>query len=120
MSQQSAERPQSEAVDPEQLSDDGAGLGMGEKNTFEPEEEPDAEVEADPDNHQARFDLAQALHANGDVKGAVDQLLDLFRRDREWNDGAAKAQLLTIFEALPPQDPVALSGRRKLASMILV
>ena len=50
MSQQSAERPQSEAVDPEQLSDDGAGLGMGEKNTFEPEEEPDAEVEADPED----------------------------------------------------------------------
>ena len=85
-----------------------------------PVDELTAEVEADPDNHQARFDLAQALHANGDVKGAVDQLLDLFRRDREWNDGAAKAQLLTIFEALPPQDPVALSGRRKLASMILV
>ena len=85
-----------------------------------PVDELTTEVEADPDNHQARFDLAQALHANGDVKGAVDQLLDLFRRDREWNDGAAKAQLLTIFEALPPQDPVALSGRRKLASMILV
>lgn len=50
MSQQSAERPQSEAVDLEQLSDDGAGLGMGEKNTFEPEEEPDAEVEADPED----------------------------------------------------------------------
>ncbi|MDQ2090443.1 thioredoxin [Marimonas arenosa] len=85
-----------------------------------PVDELAAQVEANPDNHQARFDLAQALHANGDVQGAVDQLLDLFRRDREWNDGAAKAQLLTIFEALPPQDPVALAGRRKLASMILV
>jgi putative thioredoxin len=79
-----------------------------------------AAVEANPDDHQARFDLAQALHANGDVQGAVDQLLELFRRDRDWNDGAAKAQLLTIFEALSPQDPIALAGRRKLGSMILV
>jgi len=85
-----------------------------------PVDELTAQVDSDPDNHHARFDLAQALHANGDVQGAVTQLLDLFRRDREWNDGAAKAQLLKIFEALPPQDPVALSGRRKLASMILV
>ncbi len=77
-----------------------------------------AAVEADPDNHQGRFDLAQALHANGDVDGAVAQLLELFRRDREWNDGAAKAQLFTIFDALKPNDPVVLNGRRKLSSMI--
>ncbi len=77
-----------------------------------------AAVEADPDNHQGRFDLAQALHANGDLDGAVAQLLELFRRDREWNDGAAKAQLFTIFDALKPNDPVVLNGRRKLSSMI--
>ncbi|SPF77670.1 thioredoxin family protein [Pseudoprimorskyibacter insulae] len=77
-----------------------------------------AQVEADPTNHQLRFDLAQALFANGDAEGAVAQLLDLFRRDREWNDGAAKAQLFTIFEALKPNDPVVLNGRRKLSSMI--
>lgn len=77
-----------------------------------------ARVDASPDDHQARFDLAQALHASGDVQGAVDELLELFRRDREWNDGAAKAQLFTIFEALKPQDPIALNGRRKLSSMI--
>ena len=62
-----------------------------------------AAVDAEPDNHQARFDLAQALHAAGDVEAAVDELLDLFRRDREWNDGAAKDQLFTIFDALKPQ-----------------
>jgi putative thioredoxin len=77
-----------------------------------------AAVEATPEDHQARFDLALALHANGDVEGAVDQLLELFRRDREWNEGAAKAQLFTIFEALKPNDPVMLNGRRKLSSMI--
>ncbi|MBF9059601.1 tetratricopeptide repeat protein [Rhodobacterales bacterium HKCCSP123] len=77
-----------------------------------------AAVEADPSNLQARFDYAQALHASGKVQEAVDELLEVFRRDREWNDGAAKAQLFTIFEALKPQDPIALNGRRKLSSMI--
>ncbi|WP_281826520.1 tetratricopeptide repeat protein [Jannaschia rubra] len=75
-------------------------------------------VEADPANHQARFDLAAALQATGDTEGAVEQLLELFRRDREWNDDAARAQLFTIFDALKPQDPIALKGRRRLSSMI--
>ncbi len=57
-------------------------------------------VEADPANHQARFDLALALHASGQIDEAVDQLLELFRRDREWNEGAARTQLFTIFDAL--------------------
>jgi len=83
-----------------------------------PVEDLRAEVAAAPDNLQARFDLAQALHADGQVEMAVDQLLDLFRRDRDWNDGAAKAQLFTIFEALKPTDPIVLKGRRKLSSMI--
>lgn len=77
-----------------------------------------AAVDANPDDHQARYDLAQALYAKGDGQAAVDHLLELFRRDREWNDGAAKAQLFTIFEALKPNDPVVLNGRRKLSSMI--
>ncbi len=83
-----------------------------------PEAELRAAVEADPQNHQARFDLAVALNAAGKVDEAVDQLLDLFRRDREWNDGAARTQLFTIFDALKPQDPIVLKGRRKLSSMI--
>ena len=77
-----------------------------------------AAVEANPDDLQARFDLAQALYANGDGEEAIDEFLDLFRRDREWNDGAAKAQLFTIFDALKPNDPLVLNGRRKLTSMI--
>ena len=83
-----------------------------------PEDELRGTVEAEPDNLQARFDLALALHAEGKIDEAVDALLELFRRDREWNDGAAKAQLFTIFEALKPQDPIVLKGRRKLSSMI--
>ena len=77
-----------------------------------------AAVDANPDDHQARFDLAQALHAAGQTEEAVDQLLTLFGKDREWNDGAAKTQLFTIFDALKPSDPIVLNGRRKLSSMI--
>ena len=75
-------------------------------------------VEADPADAQARFDYAQALHAGGQIEEAVDQLLELFRRDREWNEGAAKIQLFTIFDALKPNDPIVLKGRRKLSSMV--
>ena len=75
-------------------------------------------VQADPANAQARFDYALALNANGQTAEAVDALLELFRRDREWNDGAAKTQLFTIFDALKPNDPIVLNGRRKLSSMI--
>jgi len=77
-----------------------------------------AAVDANPDDMQARFDLAQALQAHGDTQAAVDQLLTLFGKDREWNDGAAKTQLFTIFDALKVNDPIALNGRRKLSSMI--
>ncbi|MBB3711161.1 putative thioredoxin [Limimaricola variabilis] len=77
-----------------------------------------ARVEAEPGDLQARYDLATALHAKGETAEAVDQLLEIFRRDREWNDGAAKTQLFTIFEALPAKDPIALAGRRRLSSMI--
>lgn len=83
-----------------------------------PEQDLRAAVAADPANHQARFDLAAALLAAGKTDEAVDELLELFRRDREWNDGAAKAQLMTVFEALKPTDPIVLKGRRRLSSMI--
>lgn len=77
-----------------------------------------AALARDPQDRQVMFDLAAAQHATGDVEGAVSTLLDLFRLDREWNDGAARAQLFTIFDALKPQDPVVLAGRRRLSSMI--
>ena len=83
-----------------------------------PEAELRHAVMIDPDDNQARFDLALALHAAGKVAEAVEELLELFRRDREWHDGAAKNQLLTVFEALKPMDPIVLKGRRKLSSMI--
>ena len=83
-----------------------------------PEAELRAAVDANPNDHQARFDLAAALLAANNPAEAVDQLLELFRRDREWNDGAARTQLFTIFDALKPQDPIVLTGRRRLSSMI--
>ncbi|MCZ8078333.1 MAG: thioredoxin [Rhodobacteraceae bacterium] len=83
-----------------------------------PEQELRAAIQADPQDRQARFDLALALHAAGKVDEAVDVLLDLFKLDREWNDAAARTQLMTIFEALKPTDPIALKGRRRLSSMI--
>ena len=77
-----------------------------------------AAVDTDPSNLQARYDLAQALVAAGKTAEAVDQLLDLFKRDREWNEGAAKTQLFKIFDSLKANDPIVLNGRRKLSSMI--
>ncbi len=83
---------------------------------------PVAELEAklalDENDHQTRLDLATALHATGRSQEAVDHLLDLFRRDREWNEGAAKTQLFKVFDALPAKDPIVMTGRRKLSSMI--
>jgi putative thioredoxin len=77
-----------------------------------------SKVEESPEDHQARFDLAQALYASGAAEEAVGELLEIFRRDSEWNEGAAKKQLFTIFDALKPNDPIVLNGRRKLSSLI--
>ena len=83
-----------------------------------PEADLRAAHEKDPKNPQILFDLATALHANGKVDEGVNTLLDLFKLDREWNNSAARTQLFTIFDALKPQDPVVLAGRRRLSSMI--
>ncbi|MEO0344518.1 MAG: thioredoxin [Pseudomonadota bacterium] len=81
-----------------------------------------AEIETklaiDPNDHQARFDLAAALLAADQTEGAIEELLELFRRDREWNEDAARQQLFKIFDSLGAKDPLAQSGRRKLSSMI--
>lgn len=77
-----------------------------------------ARVEADPDDHQARIDLAVALNAAGARDEAADQLLESVRRDRKWNDEAARAQLLQFFEAWGPMDEATKSARRKLSSLL--
>lgn len=77
-----------------------------------------AALEANPDDLQKRFDLAMAELAENNAAAAVETLLDLFARDRDWNEAAAKQQLFKIFDMLGAQDPVAQMGRRKLSSMI--
>ncbi len=71
-----------------------------------------------PNDHQARFDLAMALHAAGQREAAADELLEIVRRDRGWNDEAARKQLVTFFEAWGPQDEVTQSARRRLSSVL--
>ncbi|WP_336973886.1 tetratricopeptide repeat protein [Sphingobium aromaticiconvertens] len=78
----------------------------------------EAKVAADPDDHAARFELAGGLMANGDRDGAADALLEIVRRDREWNDGAARAQLLTVFEAVGLEDPWVAAQRRRLSQIL--
>lgn len=75
-------------------------------------------VEAHPDDHQARFDLALAYFAANQPEAAIDALLDLFRRDRAWNDGAARAELVKLFEALGSGHPAVSAGRRRLSSLM--
>jgi putative thioredoxin len=74
-----------------------------------------AKVQADPTDLQARFDLSLALNAAGDKDGAVDQLLDIMKRDRTWNEDGARKQLVQLFDAWGPKDPVTLAGRKRLS-----
>jgi putative thioredoxin len=78
----------------------------------------EARVAADPDDHDARFELAGGLMGNGDRDRAVEALLEIVRRDRNWNDGAAKAQLLKIFEAVGLEDPWVAAQRRRLSQIL--
>jgi putative thioredoxin len=77
-----------------------------------------ARVAANPKDFEARHELAQALFAGGDKEGAIDQLLDIIRVNRAWNEEAARKQLVTFFEAMGPTDPLTLSGRRRLSSIL--
>jgi putative thioredoxin len=75
-------------------------------------------VEADPADHQARFELAVALNARGKRQEAVDHLLDIVRRDRSWNEDGARKQLVQFFEAWGPTDEMTIAGRRRLSSIL--
>lgn len=77
-----------------------------------------ARLEANPNDHQARYDLALALDAKGDRDGALRELLELARRDRKWNDEAARKHLVTLFEAMGATDPRTLAARRHLSSIL--
>ena len=78
----------------------------------------EARVAANPDDHAARFELAGGLMANGDRDGAADALLEIISREREWNEGAARAQLLKLFEAVGLEDPWVSAQRRRLSAIL--
>ena len=77
-----------------------------------------AKVEADPDDHRARIDLANALLANDAREEAVDQLLESVRRDRQWNDAAARKRLLKLFEVFGEGDPLTSQARMRLSAIL--
>lgn len=77
-----------------------------------------AKIDADPADNQARFDLAIALNARGEKEAAANQLLELIRRDREWNEDAARQQLLQFFEVWGGNDPVTQKARQRLSSLL--
>ena len=77
-----------------------------------------ARLAADESDHQARYDLALALFGTGDRSGAIDALLEIVRRERAWNDEAARKQLLTFFEAIGGADPLVAGARRRLSALL--
>jgi putative thioredoxin len=77
-----------------------------------------ARLEADANDHEARMELSKALLAAGQREEAVDELLESIRRDRNWNEEAARKQLLTLFEAFGQADEVTVAARRRLSSML--
>ena len=86
--------------------------GLGEINDLR------ETLKNDLGNHQIRFDLALALFTAGETNDAIQELLTIFRKDQEWNDDAARQQLFKFFDILGGDDPITLSGRRQLASML--
>jgi len=93
-----------------ELAEQAAALG--------PVTELEQKVAANPLDHQARFDLALALNSKGQREQALDQLIDIVRRDRKWNDDGARKQLVQLFEAWGPNDEATLAGRKRLSSVL--
>lgn len=93
-----------------ELAEQGDDLGDAE--------ELKKKLAADPKDHQARFDLAMAYYGRGRNEQAVDELLEIFRRAKQWNDDAARKQLVKIFDALGPTHELTVSGRRRLSSLL--
>jgi putative thioredoxin len=77
-----------------------------------------ARIERDPKDHLARLDLASALFASGEREAAIDQLLEIVRRDREWNEQGARRQLVKFFEAIGLSDPLTVQSRKRLSSIL--
>ncbi len=91
---------------------EAAAKASGASREFE------ARLERDPNDHEARFELATALFASGKREAAVDALLHIVKADRSWNDAAARKQLVKLFEAMGPTDPLTVSARKRLSSVL--
>jgi putative thioredoxin len=89
-----------------------AQKAMGESDKYR------ARLEKDADDHEARFELATALFGAGQREQGIDALLTLFRKDRTWNEEAARKQLVKFFEVMGPTDPLTLASRRRLSSLM--
>jgi len=96
-----------------------AAIELAEKaKAVGPLDELEKKVAANPLDHQARFDLATALNAGGKRAEAASHLLEIVKRDRKWNDDAARKQLVQLFEAWGFADPAAVEGRKRLSSIL--
>ncbi len=91
------------------LAAEGAGADLGAAR---------AAAEARPDDLAVRFDYAAALIGAGSLDAAIDELLAIVEKDRDWDDGAARKKLLTVFDALGPANPATTRGRRRLSSLL--
>ncbi|MFT5539312.1 MAG: putative thioredoxin [Alphaproteobacteria bacterium] len=89
-----------------------AGAAAGDANALE------SKVAAEPDNFEARFDLAMAHFAANRREQAVDHLIDIVRKKRDWNDGAARLQLVKMFEAWGAEDPLTIESRQRLSTIL--
>ena len=77
-----------------------------------------ARLEANPNDHEARLDLATVLFLRGQIDAAIEHLLTSIRKDRDWQDQAARKQLVKFFEALGPKHPATVAGRRQLSAVL--
>jgi len=78
----------------------------------------EAKLAADPNDHQARFDLGMALYGAGQTEEGLLQLLEIVRKDRTWNEDGARLQMLKIFEAVGLSDPTVIKIRKKLTTVL--
>ncbi len=114
MAQIPAEITQDKAFDPIRAALELAEQTANSTGTTELQ----AKVDQNPGDHQARFDLAMAAYAANDREEAVTQLLEIVRRERSWNDEAARKQLVKLFEAFGPTDPITIDARKRLSSIL--
>jgi putative thioredoxin len=110
--------PPEKATDPEILGVRAAIELASKAGDAGDNDELGAKVAANPNDHDARFEYAEALSARGDLEAASEQLLAIIEQNRDWNEGAARTQLLKVFEAAGPMSDVTKQGRRKLSAIL--